>query len=60
MKNIKKMKLGKPAGQDKIAPEIIKYMGRRAVEVLLMILQKMWIEKKIVKDWEDVYPYTNI
>lgn len=51
-KAIKKMKLGKAAGQDKIAPEMIKYMGRRAEKILLRIFQKAWQEKRIVKDWE--------
>jgi hypothetical protein len=46
------MKLGKAAGHDQTTPEMIKYMGKTAEELLLRILQKAWNEKKTVKHWE--------
>jgi hypothetical protein len=44
------MKLDKAAGHDQITPEMIKYVGKTAEELLLMVFQKAWNEKKIIKD----------
>jgi hypothetical protein len=49
---VKKMKLGKAAGHNQSTPEMIKYMGKTAEELLLRIFQKACNEKKIVKYWE--------
>ena len=49
---IKRMKLGKAAGYDGITPEMIKYTGEAGEEMLLNIIQLVWIRKQIPKDWE--------
>jgi hypothetical protein len=49
---IRRMKIGKAPGSDKITAEMMKYMGDRGRQILLEILNKVWKEEKIPRDWE--------
>lgn len=49
---IEKIKVGKAAGRDGIAPELIKYGGQELVKVLQQLFQQVWDRKKIPREWE--------
>lgn len=48
---IARMKIGKAAGADGIAPELIKYGGPEMMRVLTRIFQKAWNHNKIPDEW---------
>lgn len=52
IKVVKKLKGGKAAGYDGIAPEMIKNLGVKGLEGITKLFNKMWEEEKIPKDWE--------
>lgn len=45
------LKNGKAPGNDKITNEMMKNLGEESIEVLLMILNKVWTNEKIPQDW---------
>ena len=47
---IKRIRIGKAAGRDEIAPEFIKYGGPRMAEILLNILREVWRTKTIPEE----------
>jgi hypothetical protein len=47
-----KMKLGRSAGFDAVAPEMPKYMRPREEAMLLQVLELAWKQTSIPKDWE--------
>lgn len=49
---VKKIKLGKSAGHDKITPEMIKYSGEEGYNILQLVYNKIWQTGKVPKDWE--------
>lgn len=49
----KKIKIGKAAGGDNIAPEMIKYQGAEADSLLLGIMNQAWEEKRVPKGWKE-------
>lgn len=46
------MKLGKSAGIDEITPEMLKYMGSEGTKIMLHLLNLLWNQKKIPRDWK--------
>ena len=46
------IKLGKEAGADDIAPEMLRYMGAEGHDLLYKVLCNAWRTKKIPKEWE--------
>lgn len=48
---LNRLKSGKSAGYDLIAPEMMKNMGNIGREIFRVICQKAWNEKEIPEDW---------
>jgi hypothetical protein len=46
----KKLKVGKAAGYDKIAPELLKYMGRTGRMLLLKVIRIAWKTKTVSRE----------
>lgn len=51
VKWIKKLKLGKAAGVDKILPEIIKRGGKMVAKALYLLCLKAWKNETVADDW---------
>lgn len=51
-KAVRKMKLGKSAGQDMITPEMIKQAGEKTKEELLKIINMCIKERRTPRDWQ--------
>lgn len=52
IKALNKMKLGKAAGHDGIAPELLKYMGEDGQILLLKVINAAWRQATIPSDWQ--------
>ena len=50
---IKKLRIGKAEGRDKIAPEFIKYSGEETKKELLKMLNQAYKGNNIPKDWQE-------
>lgn len=50
---IQKIKTGKAGGEDGIAPEMIKWLGRKGKEWILNMFREAWNKQEIPKDWEE-------
>ena len=49
---LRKIKKGKSGGHDKITPEMLKHMGNTGVKLLVDLINTVWKQEKIPKDWE--------
>lgn len=49
---LKKLKLGKSAGHDKLTPEMLKYMGKDGEELLRDIINQAWKSGEVPADWK--------
>ncbi|KAF2886857.1 hypothetical protein ILUMI_19315 [Ignelater luminosus] len=49
---MKKLKLGKVTGGDRIAPEMVKYLNIKKKKVLLKIMNLAWETRNIPKGWK--------
>jgi hypothetical protein len=47
----KKLKLGKAAGYDKMAKEMVKYIGRTGRMLLLKVIRTAWKTKSVPIEW---------
>ena len=47
---MKTLKIGKAEGDDQIAPEFIKYGGRKVIEELWKLFKQAWEEESIPED----------
>ena len=49
---MKTLKIGKAEGDDQIAPELIKYGGRKVIVELWKLFKQAWEEESIPEDWK--------
>lgn len=49
---MKTLKIGKAEGDDLIAPELIKYGGRKVIVELWKLFKQAWEEESIPEDWK--------
>ena len=47
-----KIKLGRAAAYDDLAPEMIKWGGQEMINILWDLFKKIWKEERIPKEWE--------
>ena len=48
---LRKLRVGKAAGEDEVAPEYVKYGGTEFIKVLTKLLQECWKQGKIPQRW---------
>ena len=53
MEALSKMKRGKAGGRTGILPELLLYGGVELQDRLLLLMEDIWKEGKVVKDWQD-------
>lgn len=50
---LRNIKVGKAGGEDNIAPEMMKWIGREGIKWMHIICNEAWKMEKIPKDWEN-------